>query len=907
MTAPLPGHRRRVLGGALATLFVLAAAVGVARTPPPAADPAAKSLVLDGSAVLTVGNLHVNITNWGLIGSRYSFPSAYFDAPSAQWPGGSGKEYLFGAGIWVGARQFGSLSVSSGYPESELRPPMTGDGAMHEARDGVVTAPQRRTVATGTPADWPGGDDDGDGRADEDPLDGRDNDQDGRIDEDFAQQGNQMFACLMRDDDPISEQMHPDHRPLGLRIRQEACAWHEPGFEDVVGLRWVIRNDGPQPLTDVYVGLVVDGDIGRHDDPDGGSDDLAGAYTGLVRQPEGHFADHAYGWMRDADAVQPLPGWLGVTVDGDGFGDRWAVRPEHFGVHAIRMLEADFTQGYLGIPELDSERYELLSDRGRDRDVPEHLTSDYALLLSVGPYAVIEPGEHVVLQAALTVAPGAAGLQTAMRRARDLSHGRWYDADQRLGSGYGGRESLVCAEDFGADWNDARNPIFTRFADFWDESCRPRDHLVWPIRQNDLRWYPELDKHCTWVNMDNCDECARLVGRECTAENGLATTVSCWGLSPATLAACTGMVGREQRLPWTDGVALPPPPWLRVVPRDRAVELYWDDRSERARDPFTGQPDFESYRIWRADDWDRPAGTSEATGPPVDAWTLREEFDLVNFWPREAGDLLPTSFGRNTGLEGIRYRPACLDDPRFAGLQEAMTALVHGDADGTWRERPPLRDAGGAVVPGLEGLLPWERHPAVLDTFFAVTARPAELGVPKPATRYYCHRDQGVHNGYVYFYSVTATDRRDGPAGRILGPGTGNLPSGSFASVVPRDRAADRQEVRDGTYQAYVYPNPATRESLARFQQMTPVGDDPTGVRVAFANLPACRSRIEIYTLAGDLVQTLEHDGGRGAGEAAWNLTTRNGQEVVSGIYLFVVQPRDPGWEPFTGKFVVVR
>jgi len=88
---------------------------------------------------------------------------------------------------------------------------------------------------------------------------------------------------------------------------------------------------------------------------------------------------------------------------------------------------------------------------------------------------------------------------------------------------------------------------------------------------------------------------------------------------------------------------------------------------------------------------------------------------------------------------------------------------------------------------------------------------------------------------------------------------------------------------------------------------MHPNADDPTGVRVAFANLPACRSRISVYTLAGDLVQTLEHDGSQGDGQASWNLITRNGQEVVSGIYLFVVEPLQSGWEDFAGKFVVVR
>ena len=70
---------------------------------------------------------------------------------------------------------------------------------------------------------------------------------------------------------------------------------------------------------------------------------------------------------------------------------------------------------------------------------------------------------------------------------------------------------------------------------------------------------------------------------------------------------------------------------------------------------------------------------------------------------------------------------------------------------------------------------------------------------------------------------------------------------------------------------------------------------------------PACRSTIQIFTLAGDLVQTIDHDGSRGDGQAYWNLITRNGQEVASGIYIFVVQPRDPGFERATGKFVVVR
>ncbi len=74
-----------------------------------------------------------------------------------------------------------------------------------------------------------------------------------------------------------------------------------------------------------------------------------------------------------------------------------------------------------------------------------------------------------------------------------------------------------------------------------------------------------------------------------------------------------------------------------------------------------------------------------------------------------------------------------------------------------------------------------------------------------------------------------------------------------------------------------------------------------------FANLPQANNTIEIYTLSGDLVQTIIHDGTGGYGEASWNLISRNGQEIVSGIYLFVVHSDDDRFEDFIGKFVVVR
>ena len=68
--------------------------------------------------------------------------------------------------------------------------------------------------------------------------------------------------------------------------------------------------------------------------------------------------------------------------------------------------------------------------------------------------------------------------------------------------------------------------------------------------------------------------------------------------------------------------------------------------------------------------------------------------------------------------------------------------------------------------------------------------------------------------------------------------------------------------------------------------------------------LPRALATIKIWTVAGDHVATIVHDGSGGDGEAAWDLVSRNGQEVESGIYLFTV---DSSLGHQVGKFIVIR
>jgi len=104
----------------------------------------------------------------------------------------------------------------------------------------------------------------------------------------------------------------------------------------------------------------------------------------------------------------------------------------------------------------------------------------------------------------------------------------------------------------------------------------------------------------------------------------------------------------------------------------------------------------------------------------------------------------------------------------------------------------------------------------------------------------------------------------------------------------------------------YVVPNPATPESM-RAWTLEPNNIDPTGVKVEFHHLPQSTGRVAIYTLAGDLIKELTFDGTNGNGSVPWDLVSRNGQDVTSGVYLFAVDADDASFKRFVGKFVVIR
>lgn len=890
---------RRASSLAMAVLLVVGSLAGPAvaeyHGPEPVDIPLDKitsgTLALDGQFVHNVGELQMNITNWGLIGSRPGTATNYSESPSAMWPAGSGVEYLWAAGLWIGAVRNGVPLVTTGQFTPELMAvpddPLDTIWATRQGAEGGNRYPS------------PGYDDDMDGRDDEDPRNGIDDDEDGRIDEDFGAIGNQSFSLSMRDNSPLVAQLWPEHEPLGIQVNQSSYQWEGNEVDDFVGFEFVLRNIGNDPLEDVYFGFFADCDIGLRGYGSGSEDDLPGFFTGRVRSDAGGYVPMSVAYMYDADGDDGVaPGFFGILFLDHTTDMRGGFAPSRVGATTFQTFAGATSFDRGGDPTNDAERYELLASDSIDSTpllYDTKFANDYRMLLATGPFSRLEEDHSLRFVAAMVVGEGLSGMLQHAADAGRTYYGAWFNRDGDFRTGQGGAESLICASDFGTSAGDPRNPIYSMFINPCDTIG---GGLAFPIKKG------QLDKEgCIWVNGDCMLERSRQVA--------------------------TGVGGKEYFVPWL--VELPPvPPDLRIWEADNETHIFWNNLSQLIEDELLQFVDFESYRIWRADGWDRPFGTSIENGPPSALWSLIAEFDIVNSFERRRevdGEVYveQVPLGANTGLDDISYTPRMLvpGTDEYESTEEARDLVVRILEDPEFLFLGPLidpaefmryADPSGRVTPvgrKYPQIANYTRAYDVIDTAYW-----HETGI-----EFFEFTDHDVFNGFAYFYAVTATDfaTREGPQGPVvIGEGNESDPQGNFEFATPRF-AAQTAQARDRDGQdIFVFPNPATTASLAEFSQFHPNAEDPTGVRVMFANLPRSRTTISIFTLAGDLVQTIDHDGTRAdcpdasgfdncGGAAYWNLVSRRGQEVVSGIYLYAVEAADPAFDRVIGRFVIIR
>jgi hypothetical protein len=771
---------------------------------PPLATPSSAKLDIDdGGPVLHAGRFSMRVTNAGIVGNAF-FDQGLSDDPSFEYPSGSGVELLGRAELWVGALDASGIPRVSGGPMLEWRPTPAPEDTVLEAWNGRLGSRQ-------------GIDDDGDGRVDEERLNGRDDDGDGEADEDLGLAAQQLLAADYVDDRPEAvAYLYPNgepHRPLELSVHQEAMAWGTPGFDGIAGLDFTIRNHGGRTLEDVYIGVLVDLDVHRRADPAGRSNDRpqgvpydrsvldgrhyvrtydlqtpvdttqsAGATTCVTRLAQTVIA------LTDAAAsADPMPGIAIVPLE-HSIDPLAFVRPEFAsGPDLVSFRTTVFTAlgnpGRGGPPVLDAQRYEALAGRlpATTRTAPD----DYVVLVSCGPFRRLAPNQTLRFALALVAGP-IDSLANVAANAAVLHHGRTINAlpdtlgprqyDFDVGeTGRNGHE--VCLEPPPGVSFVHESHCAIKFAN--DDN--PDGPATVPVLYEPGR--------CVWTDAD-CD-------------------------------VCTGINGNETRVPWVDARALPPMPRVTMTAGDHEVRIAWDNISEiLLAAGLVGRPGyrFAGYNVYKLSDW----RTSVSPIAPSDAWALAQRFST---------------------------------DPSDGGVPLAAITDTTLDYERILFERR---------------LYPAGRYVMV---------------------------DREVLNGFDYAYSVAAVFEYPLVFGngstrmvRIESPLSGNY-----------DRALSPAAATRGNGPVWVVPNPYRGE--AGWDRPQLLGRGPS-THVDFMGLPPERCSIKVWTLAGDLVAQIEHDGTRGDGQAAWNLVSRNGQDVTSGVYLFTVDGRS---SKSMGRFVVVR
>ena len=765
----------------------------------------------DRGPTLTAGNFSLRVTNAGIVGNAF-FNIGLSSDPSFEFPKGSGNEALNYAALWVGALGPGDEPLVSGGPLLEFRPTLDPDDRVHLADLGRLGA-QRFF------------DDDGDGRIDEEMLNGKDDDGDGEVDEDLGLFSQQLAVADYTDDQPEAVHFtYPNgelHHPLGLAVHQEAFAWSVRGYDGIAGLRFTITNHGRETLRQVQVGLYADLDSRARADGAGHVDDRIASvdYSRTVFEGTSYTTfggNHVYpGCPRPPAGVpQPCSSTLAdrLTVVTDGRSDSGlpvvAVMPLGHTTDPLALLAPVEAQRaarapgrvsfrttvfsssrqpvHGGPPVNDAQRYAALAGAfpGADHTYAE----DYSVLVSCGPFATLQPGQSVTFEAALIVGENLDSLAVQAANAAVMYHGQAFN----LLPDSAGRGAT--------EWNVGETGLNGH------EACvEPPPGVTFAT-----------DPHCPQKFADDCQ-----------AETSVQYTHGHCIWTDADCDVCTGLNGNETVERWLEPGFLPPQPSYRTVALDHGVRVEWDNMPEILLKAGIALPPaqriqprrFMGYRLWKMADWrDRRSLVPESR-----RWAL-----LGAFGPDTAFGQVPLPSVTDSSVDYLRI------------LYEL-----------------PLYPAGR----------------------YAVT-------------------DHDVLNGFDYIYAVTS-----------LYEVNEHIPTGGLRAIVlesPLDASFDRRvvprtEARGGVGDVWVVPNPY--RGWADWNRPSTAGD-PFTRHIEFLGLPREVCTVKIWTLAGDFVAQVDHDGRSGNGQASWDLVTRNGQEAVSGVYLFTVDSR-AGHK--VGRFVVIR
>ncbi|MBT6871572.1 MAG: hypothetical protein HOA66_08980 [Candidatus Marinimicrobia bacterium] len=345
------------------------------------------------------------------------------------------------------------------------------------------------------------------------------------------------------------------------------------------------------------------------------------------------------------------------------------------------------------------------------------------------------------------------------------------------------------------------------------------------------------------------------------------------------------------------GFTAPLIPTLTAESDVNKVKLSWDTSAKYSKDVVTGYSDFEGYKIYKSIDGGRAWGGPEDKIYDQDGihvgWEPIAQFDLS----AEEDSLFC--------VKGLNQQKVSA-----TGIYSSWEDCVEGEEVATnccYQDR--IR---GISISGNDPNAPW----------FSLGENTGLESIYNSETGRYEFTDNNVIDGIEYTYAITAYDM--GVSGAqvdanafsdndtfytldtlyLANPDKWAAPFGYKSIENPRGaieqdknfvNVVSGARVTTNLNNVMVVPNPYVAHSEYNETEYLR--------KIRFNNLtPKCI--IKIYTVSGELVNTIEHDS-EDEGYAAWDLRSMNNQEVAPGLYLFTVE--SDGVKDFIGKFAVIR
>lgn len=370
-------HALRALAVALPALLLAAGPAAAARAAPAAVS---ADSIRYATALAEANQVGLTVSNYGFFGTNFNSR-----APSFEYPLGTGYEHMSRGGLWVGALALSDTGAFIGVTTAIVDDSQGSNAQAETEFTPAGTAIVETSRIANSPVYSP------------------------------TALSDQDLVCLYSDEPPRPPQGYQGeaHRPLQILVRQRTLGFSLPAASSFVIPQFTIVNQGP-PLRNVYVGLyvqLVSGDKNAYAVWPPSAASQAGSW---YYKTQGEYDAARRLYQEHYCAAEPYPGscntaycppWASVKA--------LACEPGPIADKTVSFHWWSYSPGDTARNN-DRKRYALMSDGVLQSDfsscVPGMQSCSPIVLLSVGPWAEVDPGDSLRVDFAFVGGLAASGL-----------------------------------------------------------------------------------------------------------------------------------------------------------------------------------------------------------------------------------------------------------------------------------------------------------------------------------------------------------------------------------------------------------------------------------------------------------------------------------------------------------------